>query len=143
MWPLPIRPNLPFVLGLHLSPQVLNSRAPLVHLSHPHCTEQLPPPSAAHLNSGVSAPQQATVIRDGDKFQINADQLVVGDLVEMKGGDRVPADIRILQAQGCKVDNSSLTGESEPQTRSPECTHESPLETRNIAFFSTMCLEGL
>uniref|UniRef100_A0A8C0L5Z2 Sodium/potassium-transporting ATPase subunit alpha n=1 Tax=Canis lupus dingo TaxID=286419 RepID=A0A8C0L5Z2_CANLU len=88
-------------------------------------------------------PQQATVIRDGDKFQINADQLVVGDLVEMKGGDRVPADIRILQAQGCKVDNSSLTGESEPQTRSPECTHESPLETRNIAFFSTMCLEGL
>ncbi|XP_025770586.1 potassium-transporting ATPase alpha chain 1 [Puma concolor] len=87
-------------------------------------------------------PQQATVIRDGDKFQINADQLVVGDLVEMKGGDRVPADIRILQAQGCKVDNSSLTGESEPQTRSPECTHESPLETRNIAFFSTMCLEG-
>nr|prf H/K ATPase alpha [Rattus norvegicus] len=91
----------------------------------------------------TSATKQATVIRDGDKFQINADQLVVGDLVEMKGGDRVPADIRILSAQGCKVDNSSLTGESEPQTRSPECTHESPLETRNIAFFSTMCLEGL
>ncbi|NXU25361.1 ATP4A ATPase, partial [Thalassarche chlororhynchos] len=40
-----------------------------------------------------------------------------------------------------QVDNSSLTGESEPQTRSPECTHDSPLETRNIAFFSTMCLE--
>ncbi|XP_015273570.1 PREDICTED: potassium-transporting ATPase alpha chain 1 [Gekko japonicus] len=87
-------------------------------------------------------PQQATVIRDGDKFQINANQLVVGDLVEIKGGDRVPADIRIITGQGCKVDNSSLTGESEPQTRSPECTHESPLETRNIAFFSTMCLEG-
>ena len=82
------------------------------------------------------------MIRDGDKLQINADQLVVGDLVEMKGGDRVPADIRILQAQGCKVDNSSLTGESEPQTRSPECTHESPLETRNITFFSTNCVEG-
>uniref|UniRef100_A0A670IKM4 Sodium/potassium-transporting ATPase subunit alpha n=1 Tax=Podarcis muralis TaxID=64176 RepID=A0A670IKM4_PODMU len=87
-------------------------------------------------------PQQATVIRDGDKFQINANQLVVGDLVEIKGGDRVPADIRIITSQGCKVDNSSLTGESEPQTRAPECTHESPLETRNIAFFSTMCLEG-
>lgn len=41
-----------------------------------------------------------------------------------------------------QVDNSSLTGESEPQTRSPECTHENPLETRNIAFFSTTCLEG-
>ena len=45
-------------------------------------------------------------------------------------------------AVGLQVDNSSLTGESEPQTRSPECSHESPLETRNIAFFSTMCLEG-
>uniref|UniRef100_H3A0Q6 Sodium/potassium-transporting ATPase subunit alpha n=1 Tax=Latimeria chalumnae TaxID=7897 RepID=H3A0Q6_LATCH len=87
-------------------------------------------------------PQQATVMRDGEKFQINANQLVVGDLVEIKGGDRVPADIRIITSSGCKVDNSSLTGESEPQTRSPEYTHESPLETRNIAFFSTMCLEG-
>ncbi|XP_054043748.1 LOW QUALITY PROTEIN: potassium-transporting ATPase alpha chain 1, partial [Rissa tridactyla] len=87
-------------------------------------------------------PQQATVIREGDKLQINANELVVGDLVEIKGGDRVPADIRVIAAQGCKVDNSSLTGESEPQTRSPDCTHDSPLETRNIAFFSTMCLEG-
>lgn len=41
-----------------------------------------------------------------------------------------------------QVDNSSLTGESEPQTRSPEFTHEDPLETRNICFFSTNCVEG-
>lgn len=41
-----------------------------------------------------------------------------------------------------KVDNSSLTGESEPQTRSPEFTHDNPLETRNICFFSTNCVEG-
>ncbi|TMS10925.1 Potassium-transporting ATPase alpha chain 1 [Larimichthys crocea] len=88
-------------------------------------------------------PQQAIVIRDGQKNQINAYELVVGDLVEIKGGDRVPADIRIITGHGCKVDNSSLTGESEPQTRSPECTHENPLETRNIAFFSTTCLEGV
>uniref|UniRef100_A0A674H7S8 Sodium/potassium-transporting ATPase subunit alpha n=1 Tax=Taeniopygia guttata TaxID=59729 RepID=A0A674H7S8_TAEGU len=87
-------------------------------------------------------PQQATVVRAGQTLQVNAAELVLGDLVEIKGGDRVPADIRVLAAQGCKVDNSSLTGESEPQTRSPECTHESHLETRNIAFFSTMCLEG-
>ncbi|MEE6527028.1 hypothetical protein FKM82_028067, partial [Ascaphus truei] len=40
------------------------------------------------------------------------------------------------------VDNSSLTGESEPQTRSPDFTNENPLETRNIAFFSTNCVEG-
>uniref|UniRef100_A0A8C7TPZ0 Sodium/potassium-transporting ATPase subunit alpha n=1 Tax=Oncorhynchus mykiss TaxID=8022 RepID=A0A8C7TPZ0_ONCMY len=88
-------------------------------------------------------PQQALVIRDGQKNQINAMDLVVGDLVEIKGGDRVPADIRIIFAQGCKVDNSSLTGESEPQSKTPECTHENPLETKNIAFFSTTCLEGV
>ncbi|NXO01681.1 ATP4A ATPase, partial [Rhinopomastus cyanomelas] len=48
-------------------------------------------------------PQQATVIREGARLQLSASQLVVGDLVEIKGGDRVPADIRILSAQGCKV----------------------------------------
>merc|ERR1719454_1669766 len=41
-----------------------------------------------------------------------------------------------------KVDNSSLTGESEPQSRGVECTNENPIETKNIAFFSTNCVEG-
>ncbi|EHH15412.1 hypothetical protein EGK_01498 [Macaca mulatta] len=87
-------------------------------------------------------PQQALVIREGEKMQINVQEVVLGDLVEIKGGDRVPADLRLISAQGCKVDNSSLTGESEPQTRSPDFTHENPLETRNICFFSTNCVEG-
>ncbi|MBV96686.1 Potassium-transporting ATPase alpha chain 2, partial [Eschrichtius robustus] len=87
-------------------------------------------------------PQQALVIRDSEKKTVPADQLVVGDIVEIKGGDRIPADIRLLSAQGCKVDNSSLTGESEPQPRSCEFTHDNPLETKNISFFSTTCLEG-
>ncbi|GFS90914.1 hypothetical protein NPIL_673221 [Nephila pilipes] len=87
-------------------------------------------------------PQYATVIREGQKHTLPAEDVVVGDLVEVKGGDRVPADIRVISAQGFKVDNSSLTGESEPQTRSPEMTNENPLETRNIAFFSTNCVEG-
>ncbi len=63
-------------------------------------------------------------------------------MVEVKGGDRIPADIRVIQAHGFKVDNSSLTGESEPQSRSPECTNDNPLETKNVAFFSTNCVEG-
>lgn len=49
--------------------------------------------------------------------------------------------VRVLPVS-VKVDNSSLTGESEPQTRSPEFTHDNPLETRNICFFSTNCVEG-
>ncbi|KAM6096206.1 sodium/potassium-transporting ATPase subunit alpha-1 [Chlamydotis macqueenii] len=87
-------------------------------------------------------PQQALVVRNGEKISINAEGVVVGDLVEVKGGDRIPADLRIISAHGCKVDNSSLTGESEPQTRSPDFSNENPLETRNIAFFSTNCVEG-
>ncbi|XP_076838511.1 sodium/potassium-transporting ATPase subunit alpha-1-like isoform X2 [Brachyhypopomus gauderio] len=87
-------------------------------------------------------PHQALVIRDGKKKNINAEEVVAGDLVEINGGDRVPADLRIISAHGCKVDNSSLTGESEPQTRTPDFSNENPLETRNIVFFSTNCLEG-
>jgi len=87
-------------------------------------------------------PQQALVIRNGEKCSILAETLVVGDIVEVKGGDRIPADLRIISSANMKVDNSSLTGESEPQTRSPECTNDNPIETKNIAFFSTNCVEG-
>lgn len=87
-------------------------------------------------------PQFALVIRDGQKITIKAEQLTIGDLVEVKFGDRIPADIRILEGRQFKVDNSSLTGESEPQSRSPEFTNENPLETKNLAFFSTNAVEG-
>ncbi|KAM4702612.1 potassium-transporting ATPase alpha chain 2 [Rhinophrynus dorsalis] len=87
-------------------------------------------------------PQQAIVTRDGEKLEVPATELVVGDLVDIKGGDRIPADLRLVFAQGCKVDNSSLTGESEAQPRSNEFTNDNPLETKNIAFYSTTCLEG-
>ncbi|KAM3922203.1 potassium-transporting ATPase alpha chain 2 [Leptodactylus fuscus] len=87
-------------------------------------------------------PQQAVVTRNGEKLEVPATELVVGDLVDIKGGDRIPADLRLVYAQGCKVDNSSLTGESEAQPRSTEFTNENPLETKNIAFYSTICLEG-
>ena len=47
--------------------------------------------------------QMAKVLRDGESRAINATELVVGDIVEMKFGDRIPADIRILSAQGFKA----------------------------------------
>ncbi|KAK2579052.1 hypothetical protein KPH14_002843 [Odynerus spinipes] len=87
-------------------------------------------------------PQFATVIREGEKLTLRAEDLVLGDVVEVKFGDRIPADIRIIESRGFKVDNSSLTGESEPQSRSPEFTNENPLETKNLAFFSTNAVEG-
>lgn len=88
-------------------------------------------------------PQSAVVIRDAVKRDIPAEELVVGDVIEVKFGDRMPADVRITYAQGFKVDNSSLTGESEPLPRTPECTHQNPLETKNLAFFSTNVVEGV
>lgn len=86
--------------------------------------------------------QFALVIRQGEKLTLKAEDIVVGDVVEVKFGDRIPADIRIIECRSFKVDNSSLTGESEPQSRSCEFTHENPLETKNLAFFSTNAVEG-
>jgi len=87
-------------------------------------------------------PQYALCLRDGEKQTIKAEELTLGDIVEVKFGDRIPADIRILESRGLKVDNSSLTGESEPLPRTPQCSHENPLETKNLAFFSTNAIEG-
>ncbi|XP_025081666.1 sodium/potassium-transporting ATPase subunit alpha-B-like isoform X1 [Pomacea canaliculata] len=87
-------------------------------------------------------PQFAIAIRGGQKLTLKAEEIVVGDVIECKFGDRVPADIRVISAHGFKVDNSSLTGESEPQSRTAEFTNDNPLETRNLAFFSTNAVEG-
>ncbi|CAL8111930.1 unnamed protein product [Orchesella dallaii] len=87
-------------------------------------------------------PQYATCLREGQKLTIKAEELTVGDVVEVKFGDRIPADIRIVESRGFKVDNSSLTGESEPQSRGADFTHDNPLETKNLAFFSTNAVEG-
>ncbi len=87
-------------------------------------------------------PTRATVLRNRERRSVDAQNLVVGDVVELRPGDKVPADLRILSAQGLRVDNSSLTGESEPQSRIPQMTDENPLETKNIAFFSTPVIEG-
>lgn len=87
-------------------------------------------------------PQYARVIRDGIKDTIKVEQVVVGDLVEISAGDQVPADIRIVSCRQCKVDNSSLTGESEPQMRSTDYVNDNPIEAFNLAFFSTNCIEG-
>merc|ERR1712235_11989 len=99
--------------------------------------------SAAIMESFKNlVPQYALCRRNGDKVTITAAELTLGDIVEIKFGDRIPADIRVLEARQFKVDNSSLTGESEPQLRTPEFSHENPLETKNLAFFSTNAVEG-
>ena len=52
------------------------------------------------------------VIRDDDSYEIDAEQLVPGDLVQLESGDRIPSDIRLLTSHDLEVDESLLTGES-------------------------------
>ncbi|CAK9303887.1 unnamed protein product [Gordionus sp. m RMFG-2023] len=87
-------------------------------------------------------PLFAHVFRDGEKIDVKSEELVLGDLIEVTYGDIVPADIRIIKCRSFKVDNSSLTGESEPQSRNAETIPSLPLEAKNIAFFSTNAVEG-
>ena len=47
--------------------------------------------------------QYAIVVRGGQKLDVRAEELVVGDIVEVKFGDRVPADLRVISAHGFKV----------------------------------------
>ena len=54
------------------------------------------------------------MIRDGEVKIIPSEKLVIGDVINVKLGDKIPADIRIISTREMKVDNSALTGESEP-----------------------------
>ncbi|RHZ30085.1 hypothetical protein DYB31_001509, partial [Aphanomyces astaci] len=88
-------------------------------------------------------PTITTVIRDGRSQKIDASLLVRGDVIAIKGGDKVPADIRIIEcSDDLTVDNSALTGEPEPLKRVVHCTHDSPLETKNLCFFGTFIPQG-
>uniref|UniRef100_A0A7S1PH34 Sodium/potassium-transporting ATPase subunit alpha n=1 Tax=Percolomonas cosmopolitus TaxID=63605 RepID=A0A7S1PH34_9EUKA len=87
-------------------------------------------------------PVNAVLLRDGQQITLDAKYCVPGDIIRVKSGDKVPADVRILSCNDLKVNNSSLTGESEPQTRAPESSHANPLETANLVFFGSFIANG-
>ena len=60
------------------------------------------------------APPDATVIRGGRKRTLPARELVPGDVVALEPGDKVPADMRLLEERGLRVEEAALTGESVP-----------------------------
>jgi cation-transporting P-type ATPase E len=60
---------------------------------------------------------KATVVRDGAPRQVPVEEVVVGDLVRIAGGDQIPADGELVRAEGLALDESDLTGESEPVLR--------------------------
>jgi len=86
---------------------------------------------------------ETLVTRDGEISKIDASELVVGDIVSIKYGDKIPADLRVLECtEDMKVDNACLTGEAEPIQRVPHNTHANPLETKNLCFFGTLVPSG-
>jgi len=62
----------------------------------------------------------AVVLRDGREYDIDAADLVPGDIVLLASGDSLPADVRLLQARNLRVDESALTGESVPVDKDAE-----------------------
>nr|WP_255668454.1 calcium-transporting P-type ATPase, PMR1-type [Methanocella sp. CWC-04] len=86
----------------------------------------------------------ANVIRGGHKIRINSSELVPGDVIEIEEGENVPADVRIIESMSLKVDESALTGESEPSEKYPDVVPEktSPGDRVNMMFMGTSALQG-
>lgn len=86
---------------------------------------------------------EAKVVRDGKVRVIDAEELVVGDIIELEEGDRIPADCRILESKDFRCDESTLTGESKPVLKS-DCivTKKALAERKNTAHYSTFCVKG-
>lgn len=92
----------------------------------------------------MAAPQ-AKVIRAGNHHQIDAAGLVPGDIIQLEAGDYVPADARLVQAAGLRVDESAITGESAPVEKRAEETlsQDTPLGDRsNLLIGSTVVTGG-
>ncbi|CEP09916.1 hypothetical protein [Parasitella parasitica] len=88
-------------------------------------------------------PSECFVLRDGVVANMPASKLVVGDVVQIKLGNKVPADLCLIQASNdLKFDRAVLTGESEPIEGSTACTDQNILESKNIALMGTHVVNG-
>lgn len=87
---------------------------------------------------------EAVVLRDGREKEIEADQLVPGDVVVVKSGDKLPADIRFFQTKSLRIEEAALTGESLAVDKEVDPVDEdAPLGDRNcMGFSSTMVVSG-
>jgi sodium/potassium-transporting ATPase subunit alpha len=87
-------------------------------------------------------PPKARAFRDGEEKEVNAVELVPGDIVFVNVGDNIPADIVVFSANEMKVNNASLTGESEELLRVPDANNKNIFESPNVGFFGTACTNG-
>lgn len=86
----------------------------------------------------------ATVIRDGKEQRIPAHELVVGDIVVLNAGQKIPADARLIAASGLRVQEAVLTGESDDVEKTPAhlATRTPVSNRRNMLFMGTLVVSG-
>ena len=91
-----------------------------------------------------SMTSEVTVIRDGKKQRIRAVDLTMGDTVLLQSGDKVPADLRLIQLRELQIDESALTGESVPVVKQTAVLASDTVlaDRTNIAYSSTLVTYG-
>ena len=92
-------------------------------------------------------PPRCNALRDGKLANILAEELVPGDVIRLRSGDRIPADARVVQATDLSIDESSLTGEQEPRDKSatalPDVPEDAEITARvNMVFMGTLVSSG-
>jgi P-type Ca2+ transporter type 2C len=89
---------------------------------------------------------QTMVVRDGKRKQVDFSEVVVGDILPLRPGTKIPADGRVIAAAGLLLNEGALTGESAPvskEAHSDEVTKDTPLADRKTAVFAgTTVLDG-
>ncbi|MEW5972966.1 MAG: cation-transporting P-type ATPase [Pseudomonadota bacterium] len=86
----------------------------------------------------------ATVLRHGERLEINADELVPGDIVLLESGSKVPADLRLLKAKNLRINEAALTGESVPVEKSTDPVDASAVigDRTDMAYSGTVVTFG-
>jgi calcium-translocating P-type ATPase len=88
-------------------------------------------------------PQQVDVLRDNKTVRLVADQLVPGDIVLLEQGKNIPADCRLIEAFGVRVNNATVTGESLSKSRTAEpSNHGEIIHAENILLAGTSIVSG-
>lgn len=87
---------------------------------------------------------EATVIREGKRHSLPAEQIVPGDVLLLRSGDKVPADVRLLESRELRIDEAMLTGESVPVEKGsdPVATDTALGDRESMAFSGTLVTSG-
>ena len=90
-------------------------------------------------------PPRAKVIREGITKEINAEELVPGDIIILEAGNYVPADCRLLESHNLKIEESSLTGETEAVLKNADMIAKKDValgDMKNMAFMASIVVNG-